>query len=270
VDTTPRTVPGPLVAGLVCAASLKEMIRRRTFVFLFLVCSIPFILSMIWRTWGQELDPIQFFTGLVSLVYLQILVYIVALAFGVPAINSEVQGRTITYLFTRPIDKLWIYAGRLLAVQLTGGVLLALSLVLCFAVMTLGNFEIVTLDFIKAYMNHVLLVLVATVCLTGVCAIFGAAFNRPIVWAIIYCFGWEAVISKFPADLRLYTVNFHIRNLLFDDEDIVANLLDILEGLLVSNAEVSSLTSSAALMAIFIGATVVGGLVFGRKEYVIN
>jgi ABC-type uncharacterized transport system permease subunit len=271
VERAPATIAGPAVVALVCAASLREMIRRRTFVFLFLVCSIPFVLSLIWRSWGSEhLDAASFFTNLVSSVYLQILVYLVALAFGVPTVHSEIQGRTITYLFTRPVNKLWVYAGRLLAVQITGGVLLAASLIVCFAMLTAGNFEVVTFEFIKAYLNHVVLVLLATVCVIGICAIFGTAFGRPIVWATIYCFGWEAIVSKFPSDLRLYTVNFHIRNLLFDDNDVVAGLMDFLRDMLVQDAEVSAATSVGALAFILVGAALLGGLIFGRREYVIS
>jgi hypothetical protein len=266
------TIPaGPTVVGLVFAATMREMLRRKTFVFLFLVCSIPMILTMIWRLWGgEEVEASVFFTNLVSALYLQIFVYVVALAFGIPTVHSEVQGRTITYLFTRPVGKVWVYAGKLLAVQLTAGIVLAASLMVCFAVMTAGNFGVITMDFIRAYLNHVFLVLIATVCATGVCAILGTAFSKPIVWGVLYCFGWEAIVSKFPSDLRLYTINFHIRNLLFDNEDVVANVMDFLRNLLTQEAEVSVTVSALALLAFFLGATAFGGWLFGRKEYVIS
>lgn len=271
VMSAPRTVPGPVVVGLVFGASMREMLRRKTFVFLFLVCAIPLILTWFWRMWGMDtFDADEVFTNLVSGLYLQIFVYVVALAFGIPTVHSEIEGRTITYLFTRPVDKLWIYAGRLLSVQLTAGLVLAASLVVCFAVMTVGNFEALTVDFIKAYLNHVVLVLAATVCATGICAILGTAFKKPIGWAIVWAFGWEVTVGKLPSTLSHYTINFHVRNLLLDDEDVVNQLMGFLRDLLAREVEVSALASSAALLAFFVGATLIGGAIFSRKEYVIS
>ena len=271
ITTPPKTVTPPVVVGLVFAASMREMLRRKTFVFLFLICAIPLILTWFWRMWGMEtFDASEVFTNLVSGLYLQIFVYVVALAFGIPTVHSEIEGRTITYLFTRPIDKLWIYAGRLLAVQLTAGLVLAASLIVCFAVMTVGNFQAITVDFIKAYLNHVTLVLVATVCATGVCAILGTAFRKPIGWAIVWAFGWEVTVAKLPSTLAHYTINFHVRNLLLDDEDVLNQLMGFLREWLARDVEVSTLGSVAALMAFFVGATLVGGTIFSRKEYVIS
>ncbi len=267
----PSVLPSWSVVSLVFRASLTEMLRRRTFVFLALVCAIPLGLTLLWRMLAPEQFGAEvYFTNLVSTLYLQLLVYVVALAFGIPTVHSEVQGRTITYLFTRPIRKIDIFTGRLLAVQLTAGGLLAASLVVCFALMVAGNFEVVTFEFVKAYVNHVFLVLAATVCATAVCAVFGVAFSRPVVWGMLYAFGWELAVSKFPSQLQNYTINFHIRNLLLDDADVESKLLDAFRVLLTQEAEVPGWASAFALTAMLVAAVAVGGFLFSRKEYVIS
>jgi len=125
-------------------------------------------------------------------------------------------------------------------------------------------------EFLKAYMNHVVLVLVATVCITAVCAVFGTAFSKPVVWGMLYAFGWELVVSKFPGTLATYTINFHIRNLLLDDQDVQASLMGFLNEILNRENTVSSGESTLALLA-FVGvATAAGAWIFRRREYVIS
>jgi ABC-type transport system involved in multi-copper enzyme maturation permease subunit len=259
------------VVGLIFKASLREMLRRRILLFLALVCSLPLVLVLIWRAFGTAHLPADvFFTNLVSSLYLQVLVYVVGLAFGIPTVHSEVQGRTLTYLFTRPIRKVDIYTGRLLAVQVTAGGLLAASLVGCFMIIVVGNFQALSIEFAKVYVNHVFIVLVATICITGVCAIFGTVFGRPVVWGLLWAFGWELVVSKFPGRLQSFTINFHIRNLMLDAQDIQANIMDAFRMLLTDESQVSATASVLALAAFFVGAIVVGGWLFSRKEYVIH
>lgn len=269
--TADRPLSAAVTIPLIFRATVSEMIRRRILVFLGLICAIPLTLALVWRAFGMDfMDADQFFTNLVSSLYLQILVYVVGLAFGIPTVHSEVQGRTITYLFTRPIPRWQIYTAKLAAVQVTAGGLLALSLVGCFLVIVAGNGGAVSIEFLKAYMNHVVLVLVATVCITAVCSVFGTAFQKPVVWGMLYAFGWELVVSKFPGTLATYTINFHIRNLLLDDMDVQASLVGILNELLNRENTVSTTESTLALVAFLVVATALGAWVFRRREYVIN
>lgn len=267
----PAMVPFAEVYRLVFAASVKELVRRRRLVFIGLVCLLPLLVTVMWRVWGTgHFAPEAFFSNLVSLLYLQLLIYIVGLAFGVPTVHDEVDGRTITYLFTRPVSKVAIYAGRLSAVQLLAGILLALSLVVCFAIMVVGNPGMLSIDFVKIYVNHVLIILFATVVLTGFFAIIGTTFNRPLVWGFLYAFGWEAVVAKVPGRLQTWTLDFHIRNLIMGGEDVQQSLLDAFRSLLTEEAAISPWTSFGVLVVALVAFVLIGGVIFSRKEYVIN
>ncbi len=271
VSQPPGLVPFGQVYRLVFAASVKDLIRRRRLVFIGLVCILPLLVTAMWRAFGGEhLSAEMFFSNLVSLLYLQLLIYIVALAFGVPTVHDEVEGRTITYLFTRPVSRVAVYAGRLTAVQLLAGSLLALSLVVCFGLMVIGNPGVLDLEFIRVYVNHVLIILFSTIVLTGLFSILGVAFQRPLVWGIVYAFGWEGVVAKVPGRLQTWTLDFHIRNLIMGEEDVQKGLLDTFRHLLTDQAEVSAWVSFAVLTVALVVFVYVGGVLFSRKEYVIN
>ena len=266
----PSVLPSLPVITLIFRATVREMLRRKILIFLGLLCSIPLILTIIWRMVGSDLGAEAFFTNLTSGLYLGVLVYVVGLAFGIPTIHSEVEGRTITYLLTRPIRKQDIYIGRLLAVQLTAGGLLAASLVGCFALMVFGNFGVLSVDFIKAYLNHVIIVLVATVCVTAVCAVVGTALKRPVVWGLLWAFGWEQVISNFAGRLPNFTISYHIRNLFMGDTDVRQNLVGALRELLASGQQTDPWMSVVALGIFLVAAVWAGSTLFARREYVIN
>jgi hypothetical protein len=269
--SVPRMVPSGDVFRLVFVASVRELIRRRRLVFIGLAALLPLLLVFMWRAFGMEIfDATAVFSNLVGTVYLGGLVYLVGLAFGVPTVHDEVEGRTITYLFTRPISKIAVYAGRLAAVQLLGGVVLAFSLVVCFAVMVLGNPGALSAQFVKVYVNHVWLILFATIVLTGLFSIFGILFRRPLVWGFFYWIAWEGFVSKAPGRLQTWTLDFHLRNLMMRDDDVQSSVIQLLRNFLVENPDVSPWTSMAVLVIAFLGFTVIGGWIFARKQYVIN
>lgn len=267
----PGLVPSTEVFALVFAASVRELIRRRRLVFIGLAALLPLVLVLMWRTWGMDqFGAAQVFSNLVGTVYLGGLVYLVGLAFGVPTVHDEVEGRTITYLFTRPVSKVAVYAGRVAAVQLLGGAVLAASLVVCFAVMVVGNFSALTVEFVKIYVNHVWLILLATIVLTGLFSLFGIVFKRPLVWGFAYWVAWEGVVSKIPGRMQTWTLDFHLRNIMMRDEDVQSSMFRALRDLLVENPEVSVTASVGVLLVALVAFALIGGWIFARKEYVIN
>ncbi len=267
----PPMVPFGTVFRLVFAASARELLRRRRLVFLALACSLPLLLSLMWSLWGTEhFSADKFFTNLVSSLYLSALVYVVGLAFGVPTVHDEVEGRTLTYLLTRPISRIAVYAGRLAAVQLLAGSLLALSLVVCFGILVVGDPSALSVDFLKTYVNHVWVLLLATVVLTGLFSIFGTLFRRPLVWGIVYAFAWEGTVSKIPGQLQVWTLDFHFRNLMLRDADVQNDLLDVFRQLLSDQTDIAWWVSLIVLLVALVVFSWVGGWIFSQKEYVIN
>lgn len=266
-----RMVPFTTVFRLVFTHGVKDLVRRRRLLFIGFAGLLPVLLSMLWRTQGMEaFGAAAFFSNLVGTVYLSFLVYLVGLAFGVTTIHDEIEGRTITYLLTRPIDRIAVYAGKLAAVQLMAAVLLALSLVVCFVVIVVGNFGALNTDFLQQYMNHVWIVLLATLVFTGLFAVFGVTFQRPLVWGVVYVFAWEGLVSKIPGRLQTWTLEFHVRNVMMRDDDVQGSVMDFLREMLVENPEVGAWTSVGILLAALVAFSVIGGVIFGRREYVVN
>ena len=198
------------------------------------------------------------------------LVFLVALVFGVPTVHDEVEGRTITYLFTRPVPRAAVYAGRLLAVQTVSGGLMVASLAVCFLLMVAGNFGALSLDFVKIYTNYFLVILLAVFCYTAVFALIGTAFKKPLIWSFLYAFAWEQTVSAFPTRLQTWTFEFHLRNLVVSNEDVQKSLFDWVRQFFAVQTDVPVWVSLLICVAGTVALTALGGAIFSRKEYVIN
>jgi len=267
----PEMVPFGTVFRLVFVHALRDLVRRRRLVFIAFAGLLPLLLTVLWRAEGMEVFTAQaFFSNLVGTLYLSILIYLVGLAFGIPTIHDEVEGRTITYLLTRPISRVAVYSGRLAAVQVVAALILALSLVLCFVFIVAGNFGTLNTEFLQQYANHVWIVLLATMVFTGLFAVFGVLFQRPLTWGVAYAFAWEGVVSKVPGQMQTWTLEFHVRNVMMRDDDVQGSMIDFVRQLVLENPDVGPWTSVGILVFALIAFSVIGGLIFGRREYVVN
>jgi ABC-type transport system involved in multi-copper enzyme maturation permease subunit len=257
--------------GLVYVSAVKELVRRKRLVFLAMAGALPLLLAVVWRThWSESLPPIEFFTNIGGLVYLKALVFLVSLFFGVPAIHDEIEGRTITYLFTRPLPRPAVYAGRLLAVATVSGLILAFSLGLCFLIMVVGNFGAFSLDFAQIYTNYFLVVLLAVFAYTAIFALMGTALKRPLIWGVLYIFAWENTISAIPLRLQMWTLEWHLRNLVVSRDDVQKSLTDVVQRLLSVEYDLPAWQSLLIVLGVTVAVTLLGGWIFSRKEYVIN
>jgi len=257
--------------SLIYRAALVDLLRRKRLVFLGLALLLPLLLTVAWRMFGtDQLVPTMFFANLAGMVYLKALVYLVSLFYGVPAVHDEIEGRTITYLFTRPLSKMAIYAGRLLAVQTVAGLLLAASLGVCFLLMVVGNRGVLSLEFIEMYTNYFLVVLLAVFCYTAVFALMGTAFRKPLVWGILYIFAWETTVSMTPMRLQMWTLEWHLRNLIRHRQDLASSFSTFVRHLLAVDYSMPAWGSLAILLASLVVFTLLGGWVFSRKEYLLD
>lgn len=267
----PSTLSPSTTMGLVYVAAVRELVRRKRLVFLGMAGALPLLLAIVWRThWSANMPAIDFFTNVGGLVYLKALVFLVSLFFGVPAIHDEIEGRTITYLFTRPLPRGAVYAGRLMAVSTVSGLVLAGSLALCFLIMVVGNFEAFSLDFAEIYTNYFLVVLLAVFAYTAIFALLGTALKRPLIWGVLYIFAWESTISSVPLRLQMWTLEWHLRNLVVSRDDVQKTLTDFVQNLLSVEYSLPAWQSLLVVFGVTVAVTLLGGWIFSRKEYVIN
>jgi ABC-type transport system involved in multi-copper enzyme maturation permease subunit len=278
-DTATTTVDsaqdGPL--NLVTSAfwigifSFKEMIRRKRIISVGLLMLLPVILAVAWRTLDKDgmISADLLLANLSGMVYIHAMVALVSLAFGLSAIGETADEGTIIYYWTRPLSREAIYLGRLWAAQTVSGLLVAMSLVLCFLVMTLGNFGILGWDFLQLYVSACLVIIFGGFVYTAIFACAGTILKKPMLPAILYAFGWEAISGNAPLKLQELTVVFHLRNLLHNSAEPtrdMPNLLQELRMMVMNEVPPEPWHSVLILLAVIVVSTVLGTWLLRRKE----
>ena len=131
--------------------------------------------------------------------------------YGTSLMADEVEDKTITYLFTRPIRRGAVIVGKYIAYLACTVFVVLPSVILVYLLIvpmrgTLGG------SFIDLVKDLVLLALGLAV-YGAVFAFVGAKFRRPLLIGLIFIFGWEQAALAFPGYLKRFTVAYYLQGL---------------------------------------------------------
>src|SRR4029077_5721104 len=110
----------------ICDMAIGQLLWSRRTVFMALAAGGPVVLALIFRALdasglstfrvnGVRVGGPIMFGGMIWLLYLRFVVPVLGAFYGTSLVADEVEDRTITYLFTRPIARGSIVVGKYLA-----------------------------------------------------------------------------------------------------------------------------------------------------------
>lgn len=224
----PRPVPAQAPSYATAALrifdlSLGEMLWSRRSVFLALVVGGPVLIAVIARVVellnlpalrvnGSRVGGAVMFGLMIWVLYLRFIVPILGVFYGTSLMADEVEDKTITYLFMRPIPRGAVLIGKYLA-YLACTVLIVLPSVMLvfFLVMPIGGGSIAGsfLDLLK----DLGLLAIGLAVYGAVFAFIGAQLNRPLLVGLFFAFGWEVVVLALPGYLKKFTVAYYLQAL---------------------------------------------------------
>src|SRR5690349_23237165 len=128
IDSRPPARSSSFLRGAwrVFELSLGEMLWSRRTVFLAIVVGSPVLVAAViriidsmgvtpFRLNGQRVDSTAIFGVMIWLLFLRFIVPVLGVFYGTSLIADEVEDKTITYLFTRPIPRGAVLVGKYLA-----------------------------------------------------------------------------------------------------------------------------------------------------------
>jgi hypothetical protein len=104
----------------------------------------------------------------------------------------------------------------------------------------------------------------ATLAFAALFHLIGAIFRRPVVVGLVYVFFFEAVVAALPGSLKLLSLTFYARCLMYNEAAAAGYPMDMLPAM---TQTVSGETAWAVLAAATAGITLVGMWLFARSEY---
>ena len=255
--------------------SLGEMLWSRRTIFMALVVGGPVILAIIVRLLeafgmpalrvnGQRVGGIGVFGVMIWMLFLRFVIPVLGVFYGTALMADEIEDKTITYLFTRPIPRGAVLVGKYLAyLACTSLVVLPSVMVVYFL---LVRFSEIPSTFGQLLTDLGLLALGLAV-YGAVFALVGAVFKRPLVIGLVFAFGWEQVAMVMPGYMKRFTIAYYIQSLVPHamPGDGVVNML---QGLFRDSPPVAvALTWLAVYLVIFL---YLAARTVERKEYVLE
>ncbi len=255
--------------------SLGEMLWSRRTIFMALVVGGPVLLALIVRALdvfgvpalrvnGRAVGGIGVFGVMIWMLFLRFIVPVLAVFYGTALMADEVEDKTLTYLFTRPIPRGAVLVGKYLAYAVcTMLVVLPAVMLVYFLVVPFrevpGSFGSLVTD--------LGLLGLGLIVYGAVFAFVGAFFKRPLLIGLFFVFGWEPTVMVLPGYLRQFTVAYYLQALVPHamPSDGIASLL---QGMFRDNpGPATSLLWLGLYTAVFLW---LATRVVERREYVLE
>jgi ABC-2 type transport system permease protein len=216
----PSRPPGVLTGALrVLDLSLGQMLWSRRTIFMLLVVGLPVLVAVVVRMIGAldlsamrlPTDGSVVFGLMIWGFFVRFAVPVLAVFYGTALIADEIEDRTITYLLTRPVPRASLLLGKFFAyIVCTAAVVLPAVVIIWLLMASMRESLAVSFPALAAD----LAVLVAGLVAYGALFAFvGATFKRPLLFGLLFVFGWENLALALPGVLKSLTVAHYLQGL---------------------------------------------------------
>lgn len=276
-QTPTRRAPGALYGALrVFDLSLGDMLWSRRTIFMALIVGLPVVLSVVIRIlleFGASNVRVNqtavagptIFGLMIWGFFVRFTVPVLGVFYGTSLIADEVDDKTITYLFTRPIPRGAVVLGKYLAYMACAAfvVLPAVILVWLLIIPAGGSLGSSFPDLIK----DLILIAIGLAVYGAVFAYVGAAFKRPLLFGLMFVFGWETLVMALPGYMKRLSVAYYLQGLVphaMPNDSAVSLVMSIFR-------ETPPLAESLIMMALIeAGFLYLAARTIAKKEYVLE
>ena len=201
--------------------SLGEMLWSRRTIFMAVVVCGPIFLAVVarivdasgiapLRVNGARVGGVGIFGVMIWVLFLRFIVPVLGVFYGTSLIADEVEDKTITYLFTRPLRRAAVLLGKYFAYLVcTMSVVLPSIVIVYFAIVPFaaipGSFG--------AFATDLGILALGLAAYGALFAMVGAIMKRPLVVGLVFAFGWEQAALLMPGYLRRFTIAYYLQAL---------------------------------------------------------
>ena len=237
--------------------SVGQMLWSRRTVFMALAVGAPVVIAIILRAVdelgvsvlrinGVRVSGLLIFGGLFWLLYLRFVVPVLGAFYGTSLMSDEVEDRTLTYLFTRPVPRGAVIIGKYMAYLVCTELVVLPSVTVAYLLTAPLGGGSIGASF-PLLLTDLGILAIGLAAYGAVFALIGALVPRPLVAGLLLVFGWEQVALLVPGYLRRFTVAHYLQSLVphaMPQDDTLAAVQSLFAD---PPSAVSSLVSLAAI-----------------------
>lgn len=216
---TSRPLPFRPAARAVFEISLEGLLWSRRTAMMALLVGMPVLLALFYRLVVAARLELQAVTAsdlyalVVAVYWVRNVLPLTALFYATALVADEVEGRTLTYLVTRPVTRPSIFVGKFAAYLVTT---LCLALPAC----VITFFLLLSARGVSGVGGSAVDLLrdVAVLALTlaaygALFALAGVVLKRPVIPGLVFLYGWE-LLANLPGYLPRLTLTAWLRSLI--------------------------------------------------------
>ena len=261
------TTMNPLNA--VFRLSLEVLFKSKRTMVIGLLCVLPVLGSILGTSLiltgvaAHELTGFDLTAFIIVNGYVYVLLAVVTLFYATALVSDEIEEKTITYLFIRPVPKTTIYLGKYLAYLVCASVLLLPSAAACFLIAMTADPSGEASHHLPILMQDLAVLSLGILAYGSLYAMLGALTKRPVFVGLGFTLVWETLVSFIPGYSSKLTIKHYLLALLPHPVGQRGIL-----GFFESPTPVP--IAVIVLLAITGGLLALGAYLFTNKEYVLE
>ncbi len=262
-----RPLPFRDAARAIFSLSLEGMVWTRRSLLMALLVALPVAFSLLYRLVLaakalQPLPPAELYGQIVAVYWIRNVLPLAALFYATALVADEVEGRTLTYLLTRPLTRVAIFAGKFAAYLATTLLLALPACVLSFFLLLSASGGEALSAAVPDLFRDLAVVALTLVVYGAFFALVGVLLKRPVIPGLMFLYGWE-LLANLPGYLPRFTITAWLRSLV-SHHPPQEGLFGLFEQVLPA---VQAVPVLVALTAVFLFAAV---QLFVQREYVLE
>jgi ABC-2 type transport system permease protein len=248
--------------------ALDGMIWSRRTLVMALLVGLPAHVAVVYRValatgrLSNPPSPLDLYGHIVALYEVRNVLPLVAFFYASALVAEEVEGKTLTYLLTRPVPRAAILVGKFAAYLATSLAIAAPATLLAFLVLATAPGGSGLGEGATRLFGDLGVVSLTLLSYGALFALAGVVFRRPVIPGLLFIFGWE-LVANLPGYMPRLTLTGYLRSLL--------SYQPPQEGLFPVVAQVLPWTLCLEVLfgasAVFLAAAI---WIFARREYVLD
>jgi ABC-2 type transport system permease protein len=214
------------------------------------------------RPEAQLLPASDLYAVVVAVYWVRNVLPLAALFFATALVADEVEGKTLTYLVTRPLTRRSIFAGKFAAYVATTLSLALPAVVLTFFILMSARGVSGLSPAIGDLLRDLGVAALALVAYGAFFALLGVLLKRPVIPGLLFLYGWE-LLANLPGYLPRFTLTAWLRSLI-RHRPAEEGLAGLFQQVLPAGQSLAVLVVASAVFL------VAAAWIFSTREYVLD
>ena len=263
-----RPLSFPAGTRAVLDLSLEGMVWSRRTLLMGLLVGLPVLVALLYRVapllWpdARLLPAPDLYAVIVAVYWIRNVLPLAALFFATALVADEVEGRTLTYLLTRPLTRPSILAGKFAAYLATTLALALPAVVLTFFVLLSARGWASVGPEVGDLFRDLGVAALTLVAYGAFFALLGVVLKRPVIPGLLFLYGWE-LLANLPGYLPRFTLTAWLRSLI-SHRPAEEGLAGLFQQVLPAGQ------SLAVLLSVSIVFLAAAAWIFSSREYVLD